>query len=198
MLKFFEKAINKLIALDPYTVERAQDLNHKIINITITGLQLYFSIRFIAGKIQLAAEPAIASDAQVSGTPLALMQLLLARQPNQLLFNKVVSIDGDIHVLQDLQRLLSELDIDWEEHLSRFVGDVPAHLVGNAVRGAKSWRRQRFNSFKQNMTEYVQEELAWLPPREEVNDFMNDVDQLREDVDRLETRYNRLKMRESV
>ena len=39
-------------------------------------------------------------------------------------------IEGDTHIALALEQLFQKLDIDWEEHLSRFVGDVVAYKIG--------------------------------------------------------------------
>ena len=93
--------------------------------------------------------------------------------------------DGDLKV--------DEQEIDWEEYLSHFVGDIIAHQVGNCVRSFVDWNQQTAATMRQNMTEYLQEEIRYFPPREECQDFFNDVDEFRSDIDRMEARIQRLK-----
>jgi ubiquinone biosynthesis protein UbiJ len=38
-------------------------------------------------------------------------------------------IEGDITLLMDLQRIASDLDIDWQDPLGSWVGDGPAHIA---------------------------------------------------------------------
>jgi ubiquinone biosynthesis protein UbiJ len=76
--------------------------------------------------------------------------------------------------------------------LSRVVGDVVAHKVGNVVRGIQDWSTQTIDSLNADITEYMQEESRMLPRREEVDEFLSAVDTLRADVDRLEKRVARL------
>ncbi len=42
-------------------------------------------------------------------------------------------IRGNLDLVEQLQNILSELDIDWEEPLSRIVGDVAAHEIHRVV-----------------------------------------------------------------
>ena len=45
---------------------------------------------------------------------------------------------------------------------------------------------------RQNVTEYLQEELRAFPSRNELDDFYNDIDELSLDVERLQAHVNQL------
>lgn len=192
ILRFFETLINKLIQLDVDTIARIHNLNGKKITVVIEGLSIQFTISFHAGKLHLQSFLATAPDAVIKGTPLALMQLLLSPQANILLFKKVVVIEGETALLQSLKQILQQLDIDWEDYLSGFIGDIPAHMIGNRVKDVKHWGKTSISQLQQNFTEYVQEELQFLPTNEQLQDFMAEVDELRDDTERLAVRYERL------
>ncbi|MCB1155828.1 sterol-binding protein, partial [bacterium] len=90
------------------------------------------------------------------------------------------------------QAILDDMDIDWEEMLSRYTGDIVAHQLGNLVRGANRWLSRSAGVIEQDLGEYLQEEARSLPPRLEVQDWMNEVDAARSDLDRLEARIKRI------
>lgn len=79
------------------------------------------------------------ADATISGSPLALMAMHHPGNRSRSLFSGEVEIRGDAGIGQALQRILDDMDIDWEEMLSRYTGDVVAHQLGNLVRGANGW-----------------------------------------------------------
>jgi ubiquinone biosynthesis protein UbiJ len=91
--------------------------------------------------------------------------------------------------------LLDNLDIDWEEQLSRVVGDVAAHQVGNVVRSAMAWGKQALDTLGRDAAEYFQEESEDLVRPAEVSEFLDQVDVLRDDAERLAARVNRLEQR---
>jgi ubiquinone biosynthesis protein UbiJ len=103
-----------------------------------------------------------------------------------------VEISGDAELGQQFSEILEALDIDWEEHLSHFTGDLVAHKLGNVVRGALSWGRQTVDTLGQDVAEYLQEESETVPNQDEAEGFMSQVDVLRTDVDRMEARVKRL------
>jgi len=84
--------------------------------------------------------------------------------------------------------LLKRADLDWEELLSRYTGDVIAHQIGNLARSLTRWSKDAGARLGQDLAEYLLFESALLPPRLEVETFLDAVDQLRNDVDRLAAR----------
>jgi ubiquinone biosynthesis protein UbiJ len=75
-----------------------------------------------------------------------------------------------------------------EEELSRVIGDVAAHQVGNAARAFLEFGRRAAGTLAQNVAEYLQEEGRDVPARTEAEEFNVEVDRLRDDVERLEAR----------
>ncbi len=106
-----------------------------------------------------------------------------------------VEIQGDLQTAQQLQAILNNLDVDWEEMLSRHVGDVPAHQLARAARGLWGWLAGRARAFAQDFSDYGRFEAGLLPEREEVEGFNAAVDALRADADRLAARVRRLRER---
>ena len=105
------------------------------------------------------------------------------------------AIEGDIAVGQAFQAILARVNIDWEEQLSKAVGDVAAHQLGNLWRGLRGWGRRSADTLARDGVEYLQQELHALPPRPVVERFLSAVDTLREDADRLAARVERLRRR---
>jgi ubiquinone biosynthesis protein UbiJ len=109
-----------------------------------------------------------------------------------LLANNIVII-GDTTVAEQFKELFAHLEIDWEEQLSHVAGDVIARQMGNFFRALSRWAKQSARTARQDLTEYLQEEIRLVPPREELQDFFSEIDHLRNDVERIEVRINRLK-----
>jgi ubiquinone biosynthesis protein UbiJ len=91
-------------------------------------------------------------------------------------------------VAQRFRDLLAETRPDFEEELSRVVGDVAARRVANFARDLIDWGRRTSGSFAGTVAEYLQEEGRDLPTRTEVEEFLAGVDRLRDDSERLEAR----------
>jgi ubiquinone biosynthesis protein UbiJ len=131
-------------------------------------------------------------DAVISGAPWSLARVAYGGDRGAL-FAGEVEIRGDVTVGQRFEAILRGIDIDWEEQLSRLVGDVAAHQVGKLVRDTMAWGAKSAETLGRDVSEYLQEESRHLPQRDEVDAFLTAVDDLRNDVERLGARIRRLR-----
>ena len=107
-----------------------------------------------------------------------------------------IEIAGDLAVAQQVQALLADLQIDWEELLSRAIGDVPAHQIGRAARAVFALGRDALAKLERDAAEYLNHESQLLASREQLEQFGRAVFVLADDVDRLEARLQRLRDRQ--
>lgn len=103
-----------------------------------------------------------------------------------------VSIEGDTDLAQEFSDILANLDIDWEELLSAKIGDVVAHQTMQQVRQAQDYVAQMADTLQQNLSEYLTEEARLLPYHYEVEDWLVEVERIRDDVERLSVRVDLL------
>lgn len=182
-----EAALNKALRLDPASFARLEQFEGKIIALELHGTGLTLFLMPGRDGIQVMSSLADEPDTIISGTPLALAELSLG-DARRVLFAGEVVIHGDVETGQAFKRLLDNLDIDWEEHLSRYGGDVLAHQLGDLFRGLRDWGRQAGRILGNNLAEYLQQESCQLATREAVVEFSHGVDQLRDDSERLQAR----------
>lgn len=187
-----ENALNTALRLDPETFKRLDSFSGKVIAIELRGFNLNLYLIPGSDGIGLMTQYAGTPDTVLSGTPLALARMALGPNASQVLFAGEVTIHGDVETGQRFKRLLDDLDIDWEEHLSRITGDITAHKLGDLLRTTIAWSQQAINQLGQNTAEYWQQEARDLPTPQSVNQYMEEIDRLRDDVARLDARITRL------
>ena len=196
-----EAAINRALRLDPDWRDKLAPLTGRRIGLQLDGLGQRFVLYPHEAGIRVMGAPdddlAAHADAVLRGTPLALAGMALQEGNERALFSGEVRIEGDVELGQQFRRLLDELDVDWEEALSRVTGDVVAHHLGRALRGLGEWGGQALDTLAQSATEYLQVESGINPRREEVTAFVAEVDTLRNDVERLAARVRRLQEQRS-
>jgi ubiquinone biosynthesis protein UbiJ len=135
-------------------------------------------------------------DAVIAGPPLALLDLFARREDSSApRGSERVHISGDAEIAARYRELLELARPDWEEELSRLIGDLPARRVSLAARAALSWARGFARTAQANVAEYLQEESRALVSKPEVEEFLAQVDVLRETADRVEARIARLERR---
>ncbi len=194
LLTSLETALNYYLRLDPETLERLGRLQGKVIAIELRGPDITFYALPGRYGLRLQSHWEDEVDTTISGTPLAMTRLGLG-DSSRALFSGDVTITGDVETGQRFKRILDDMEIDWEEQLSRFTGDLIAHRTGDLVRDGLDWGRRVLESLREDISEYLQEESRILPARAEVSRFMDEVDRLRDDVARLEARVQRLQRR---
>jgi ubiquinone biosynthesis protein UbiJ len=194
-LAALETALNRYIALDPEGAARLARLQGRLICIELKGFASRIYLIPGTDGLQLFGSYEGEPDCLLRGSPLALARMGLAERKEDGLFAGEVEVEGDTRLAQDLGAFMAGLDVDWEEQLSRLVGDPIAHQVGEGLRSAGRWGRRSADTLTQDLKEYLQEEARLLPTDYEVQSFLDQVDTLRDDVERLAARIDRLRRR---
>lgn len=101
-------------------------------------------------------------------------------------------ITGDTEFASVLASVLQGVSWEYEEDLSRVIGDVPAHEISKFGRNALSQIRRKGLSIAGMFSEYWQEEQPLIAKKRHVEQFVRNVDTLREDAERLQKRIARL------
>jgi ubiquinone biosynthesis protein UbiJ len=192
-----ESLLNRYLGLDPEARARLEALHGRVIGLEVLGLGLRWYLVPGPAGLQVLSRFEGEPDCTLAGTPLDLARMGSEGESADQLFSGAVKIRGDTELGHSFGKLLAGLDIDWEEQLSRLTGDVLAHAVGNLARGAARWGKDVLAALRQDLPEYLQEEARLLPGRYEVEEFLTEVDRLRDDLERLEQRVQRLAARAS-
>ncbi|HID45080.1 MAG TPA: sterol-binding protein, partial [Chromatiaceae bacterium] len=172
-LESLEKSIDALLKLDPVASKKLARHHGRVIGIHLRGpeITLYF-IPDQQGRLQLYGQIEGKPDALLSGSPLDLLRSGDKEQGSQQLFAGRVSITGNTALAHDFGATLGGLDIDWEEQLSTFTGDILAHQIGNTIRKTTGWAKSTRARLEADLGEYLTEEARLLPHPLEVEDFI--------------------------
>jgi ubiquinone biosynthesis accessory factor UbiJ len=186
-----ESILNRNIAASVAARQLCRQLQGKVLALQITGIpsSLPSSIFFrsTGDAVSVVTRHDAAADAILSGTPLSLLRLAADRNLATLR-SSGIHIEGSAETAQAFSELLGAARPDLEEELSRVIGDVAAHQVGNAARSLLAFGRRAADTLTQNVAEYLQEEGRDVPARAEAEEFYAGIDRLRDDVERLEAR----------
>jgi ubiquinone biosynthesis accessory factor UbiJ len=186
-----ESVLNRNIADSSAARALCRRLQGKVLSVRFSNVPFGISFRSDGERMSLDTNVAEAASATLTGSPFSLMQLA-SPKPEAALRSGAVHIEGDAEVAQTFSELLKHARPDLEEELSRVIGDVAAHQVGNVARSALAFGKRAADTFAQNVAEYLTEEGRDLPTRIEADEFIAGVDRLRDDVERLEARLTQL------
>ena len=193
--EILESAGNRLLRFDPDTQQRLSRLQGKVfkLEVLVIGKTLFFIPA--ENGLHIRDDWAEPVDITLTGSPMAFARFGLRQKglDKQAFIDKKITIEGDVELAQDFQTLIRQLDVDLEELLSHYVGDVAAHQIGRGAGLFADWARQAAETLRLDIREYLEEEVRVLAPDWRVTGFMGKVDCLRADVERLEQRVDRLK-----
>ncbi len=189
---WLEAMINRYLSLDPEVTEKLSELEGRVIAVEITGVDktLYFLPH--QSGMDVIEEYEAGADTTLKGSPVALLKMSMSKDVAPLMLKGEVEIEGDVRLGRSFKKILSEMDVDWEEYMARIIGDAPAHHLANLTKKIINWGRQSASDVALDVSEYLQEESRDVVSRPELEKFYQDVDALRNQLDRFQARLNAL------
>ncbi len=191
----FAAALAGCLKLDPNHARLLRPLAGKIIAVELLPFGQRFALSPTLDTVLVLSDFPGPADLTLRGSLPAFARLAFSSRPQLALFQGEIEVIGDVNVARRLQILLKRLDLDWEAWLADLGGSQLARGVADAIRAAAAWHRHAWQTFKWNLTEFLQEETCTLPPHLEAEDLYRRIDRLRDDVERLAARIKRLKAR---
>ncbi|WP_417584259.1 ubiquinone anaerobic biosynthesis accessory factor UbiT [Nitrincola sp.] len=188
-----ETSLNQLLQQDPRTLRRLAALSGKAIRLEINQPTLTITLFPGTAGLDLFLHSEGPADLTLTGKAQDFIQMASAKNSSDKLFGKGISISGDTGLATEFSNLLKNFSIDWEAWLGDLVGDTFAQPLASFIRNQKQQASNIQHSLTANSVEYLQEELGILPPRAEIEGFLEAVDQLRDATERLEARINALR-----
>ncbi|MGB0133457.1 ubiquinone biosynthesis accessory factor UbiJ, partial [Dokdonella sp.] len=145
----------------------------------------------------LVVGPAFEGDSQlrVSATPGSLLGMAFARlrgDPDAAVPPGQVEIAGDAELARRLERVATRFEPDVDEAFARVFGDVVGFQIARLFRRGLTAARESAGSLVRDGADYLVEESRDLIAKPEMEQFLDEVDELRERGDRLEARMRRL------
>lgn len=200
-----ERAFNTLLQLDSDSQKRLQKLAGRSLQVSVQEFPwpLLFSfsdqvdIRTVLvdeneSSTNQAADCVIELDLQT------LPKLKDTSQLTQLIQQKKLNLVGDIYVAQTFSSLIKELDIDWEEQLSKYTGDIVAHQTFSSAKALLTKVKNELDKgAKQAHTKLTQTDSIAVS-QNEIYLFSDKVNDLRSDVERLNAKISLLEQQKQA
>ena len=145
---------NRLLALDEAALQGCNEMQGHCIAIDITDLDFQLYCHPGNWGLRLSRQPPAGEvDASISGRLMALVNLAAQDDKLSASISERVSFQGNVALAQKVQRILAELDIDWEELLAQQSGDVLAFQIHQGARKFGEWLDGSANSLLQTSSE---------------------------------------------
>ncbi|MBU2977271.1 SCP2 sterol-binding domain-containing protein [Alteromonas sp. C1M14] len=195
-----ETVINRLVALDADSAQRLRPLANKRLYVFIANTPLAFSLVF-SDRIDMVAEHQDYDeivkhlDSQSCCVQVALDTLPQLQQSSRLtalIQEGKLSVEGELAIAQQVSQLFQGLDIDFEELLSRYTGDIAANQLFSTAGAIKRGLDSFADNFKAGLSNALTEEKNIGVPSLAVAHFADEVSDLRDDTERFAARLAHL------
>ncbi len=187
-----EQAGNRLLSLDGEANTKLRLFSDKLIQINISDLELNYFILFPGGNLVVKSHCERSPSALISGKLSAFITAASAENSGDAIFTGDLHFSGEISTARRFQEFVQTLEIDWQEPATRLFGDVLGHTINSGIKKAGLFTRSLFSSLRQDIPEYLQEEIRVSPSQVELNTYYEQVDVVRSQTDRLQARIQQL------
>ena len=180
--------LNHVLGQSAWARDRLRPFTGRIARFSVPPFELALAIGsdgyFAAAGADAAADVNIALPAE---TPMLLAQGGLAR------VMQAARVEGGAEFATELAFVLPNLRWDYEEDLSRVVGDIAAHRIAGGAKALAAWQQQAARNLADNLAEYASEENRTVIGRREHKMFADETAELLAALERLERRVDRLR-----
>lgn len=186
-----ERALNRIVALDPDTVAALDRLGGRRIGLALEAPPIALDISVDRGRLSVGPprdEPDLGIRATISGV---LSQLPFLRAPGAPPVGKV-RLNGDAELASTLQQLVQRFDPDWDQPFADVLGPIIGPQMARVLREGLKAGAGFARNVSRDTVEYLTEESRDLVGKAELAAFNDDVDDLRDRAERLAVRFARL------
>lgn len=184
--KSFEMAFATAIHLDEMQGKAFEALDGKVIELWIAPVK--FPVFCLINDGKISTQTVLNGDADVT-LKTGLRQFRVLAQ-NGVFENKYIR--GDEKLGQQFTQALESLEIDWEEHLSHYTGDLVAFKIGHGIRSTIKKQQDSKDFMAETVREYLQFEINALPAPHQIKHFVEEVPVVAEQVEQLAKRIEKL------
>ena len=195
LYKLINQALDKYLSSDPETAQRLNEFNEKSLVLELTDLNLKTRITIHENTIVLEKYTESETDeihASIQSNVISLLQIGMGADYQSMINSDLIKITGDADLINQVRVIFKDIDIDWEEIVSKYLGDSVAYQAGVMAKKVNDYKKRSLENFRLDVSEYLQEESRIVPTRVELEHFFSDVDTLEADIERLEARAQRL------
>lgn len=205
LLKLINNALKKYLDSDPEIAAKLDKFAGQSLLVHLTDVKKEFLVTPVQAGLEVS-EHILAEDSEESeiageekeyttiiySNIISLARMGLGADYQSMLNSGALKVEGDVEFANQLRSIFMQVDIDWEEVASKYVGDSVAYQVGLFVNKFKNYKSHSVENFRLDISEYLQEESRIVPTKVELDRFMGGVDDLDANVQRLEARIQRL------
>ena len=187
-----EPALNKALSFDPDIETKLQKLDGKSFSLELTDIKLAMNLRVLNRKLLISTNTE-GFDCLVRTSLDEVRNLSDASVLTKLIKQDKLELEGDLSVAQGFSGLIVENQIDWQEFLSKYLGDGLSHKVSSHLINFSNLIKRKSLDMDYTLASALTDELRVTPDKIEIEQFIQDVDKLTGGAEKLIQQVNQLK-----
>ncbi|WP_119342571.1 ubiquinone biosynthesis accessory factor UbiJ [Facilibium subflavum] len=191
-LRLLNQLIDRILGLDPQKEFLLQQLNNEILAIIIQDLNLHFFLIPDDHTLNVTQEAPDKPINYLSANANDFISMLINKHPESFIQQQRVTFEGNLQTLQAYQRFFKAIRPDLLFYLSNKTHRSVTYILKRPIQTIKQWLLASRSSFHSELIEYLHEEKRLFPCKEEVDDFFDDIQTLKQDCDRLTEKMKHL------
>lgn len=184
------RVLEKALTLDPELPEKLAAFNGKVIAVHFKYLEKTFYLMVEDESLRVSGFFDGDADVTISGTPIAIMKMIVQPNVATLLLKGEIEISGDTRLGNNFKKLFREMELNWQQPVAGIIGDGATWQLESGLGRLNNWARKSVASFGLGFSEYFQEESRDIVTETELEIFNHQVDRLRDDTERLQARLS--------
>jgi ubiquinone biosynthesis protein UbiJ len=185
--RLLEAVLNRALSLDEPTRAQLGALEGRRVGIELTGTPLALAIEVHEGRLRVGPHWQAAGNLNLRAAPASLLAFALRRGDESPVPGKV-DISGDAELARRVEKLLRGFRPDIEEAFAKTFGDVIGVPLARTLHAAFDWSRESAEALARDTADFLRDESRDLIAAAEMDQFLDEVDGLRDRVERLAAR----------
>ncbi|OGT41815.1 MAG: hypothetical protein A3F13_07730 [Gammaproteobacteria bacterium RIFCSPHIGHO2_12_FULL_40_19] len=191
LLPTLEIIINRALKCDPDALTKIASLKNQVIEVNCEDWNMIFYIIPDSQGLQFHKKYSGEVNTTIRGTLNHFLHIFVKGADTKTLFQYPIDINGNTHNVEVLRDAFKNIDIDWEERLSHYLGDAIAHKVCFHFKKAKKMLEKSAENVVDQTKEFIHFEARNLVSNKQAEKLYADIATLRDDVDRIEARIKK-------
>lgn len=116
------------------------------------------------------------------------IKLSRTQNPQEVFQDKDINYDGSFNILLHYHRFYQQLDLDLSALLTSLLGDHLGGFLSEKIKPFINSKTENCHKYKEKLVDYLEREKRVIVPKEELEDWIEDIAQLVQDVERIEAK----------
>jgi len=187
IIEKLNKFISTALESSDFDTKELKLLDKKNIAVVLSNTSTVIYIQINQETIKLSEKIEDEPHLVLEGSPISFINYF-----NNVSGEHNIKISGQAALAEHFSKIFTKINIDWEQIISEYTNDEFAFYSNKFIYEMKNKKNEIEESILRNTREYIRDETNILPSKEQIDNYINDVDNLRNQIDFLEAKLKKI------